>query len=243
MLVHMWDGQECYGGQNSPDGFSCGTSMWDGSTPWQMCIERCTTQGATLHGRLSTMIMYQGLRDRRDRTEIPLPFGDRGGIILRNSRVQIDCLYGIDGGTYRLDDYERPGCNRQMCDPTPEGIAAYRHGGLCGFDNQPALAWPTSALKHLLELHAEHGAVYHGRPEFHAGYNEVIVNSQSVNSALPDAIEAFFFIKDHETDRHGVPDQARAAHRAFLRAYPGARDTPLLSFDYKNWEAPFSMAE
>jgi len=189
------------------------------------------------------MIIYQGLRDRRDRTEIPLPFGDRGGIILRNSRVQIDCLYGIDGGTYRLDDYERPGCNRQMCDPSPEGIAAYRHGGLCGFDNQPALAWPTSALKHLLELHAEHGSVYHGRPEFHAGYNEVIVNSQSVNSALPDAIEAFFFIKDHETDRRGVPDQARAAHRAFLRAYPGARDTPLLSFDYKNWEAPFSMAE
>lgn len=227
MLVHMWDGQENV----------------VGPPPWQMCIERCTTQGSMIHGRLSTMIIYQGLRDRRDRTEIPLPFGDRGGIILRNSRVQIDCLYGIDAATYHLDDDERPGCNRQMCDPSPAGIAAYRHGSLCGFDGAPALAWPTSSLKHLLELHAEHGAVYHGHPEFHAGYNEVIVNSRSVNSALPDSIEAIFFIKDHEFGKHRVPDQAREAHRAFIQAYPGARGTPLLSFDYKNWEAPFSLAD
>ena len=239
MLVHMWDGQENVLG--TPD-------RWGGPTPWQMCIERCTTQGSTIHGRLSTMIIYQGLRDRRDRTEIPLPFGDRGGIILRNSRVQIDCLYGIDAATYHLDDDERPGCNRQMCDPSPAGIAAYRHGTVCGFDGAPALAWPTSSLKHLLELHAEHGSIYHGHPKFHAGYNEVIVNSRSVNSALPDSIEAIFFIKNQETGKRGgshpgVPDQARDAHRAFVAAYPGAAGTPLLSFDYKNWEAPFAMAD
>ena len=219
--------------------------MWDGQEnvvgplPWQMCIERCTTQGITIHGRLSAMIIYQGLRARRDRTEIPLPFGERGGVILRNSRIQLDCLYGIDGATYNLNSVERPGCSSQMCDPAQPRD---QNGGLCGFDGWPTLAWPASSLKQLLELHSEYGSVYHGHPKFHAGYNEMIVNSRSVNSALPDSIEAIFFVKGHETDRHGTSDQAREAHRALLRAFPRARDTPLLSFDYTNWEAPFSMA-
>ena len=48
------------------------------------------------------MIVYEGLRTRADRRAISLPFGDRGGMIISPFAVELDCLYGIDGGTYRL---------------------------------------------------------------------------------------------------------------------------------------------
>ena len=48
------------------------------------------------------MIVYKGLSERADRQAIPLPFGNRGGILLHPSHATVDCAYGIDGGTYRL---------------------------------------------------------------------------------------------------------------------------------------------
>ena len=37
-----------------------------------------------LHGTHTAQVIYQGLRERADRTAVPMPFGDRGGLILRN---------------------------------------------------------------------------------------------------------------------------------------------------------------
>ena len=55
------------------------------------------------------LIINQGLRTRTDRVAIPLPFPDRGGVLLRGSKVSLECLFGIDGGTFRLQDPEHPG--------------------------------------------------------------------------------------------------------------------------------------
>ena len=66
-------------------------------------------QGAFINGRISSMVMYKDLNKRPDRREIPLPFGNRGGILISPSFATLDCLYGIDGGTYRLDNPAHPG--------------------------------------------------------------------------------------------------------------------------------------
>ena len=75
-------------------------------------------QGSFIHGRISSSIIYRGLSERADRVAVPLPFGRRGGLILRPSHARLDCFYGIDGGTYRLNRAELPGCSSSFCDPT-----------------------------------------------------------------------------------------------------------------------------
>ena len=67
--------------------------------PWEACTGvRCYCQGAYIPGRLSAMIIYHGMRDRGDRIAIPLPFGDRAGLVLSPSS-ELECLYGVDGST------------------------------------------------------------------------------------------------------------------------------------------------
>ena len=59
-----------------------------GGKPWSFCEgSACYTQGATIPGRVSAMLIYQQMRQRADRVAIPLPFGDRAGLILRNEEV------------------------------------------------------------------------------------------------------------------------------------------------------------
>ena len=43
------------------------------------------------------MVIHAGLRSRSDRLSIPLPFADRGGVLLSPGRAKLECLYGIDG--------------------------------------------------------------------------------------------------------------------------------------------------
>lgn len=68
--------------------------------PWEFCDgPHCYTQGRRIVGRASAMLIYRGLRDRADRVAIPLPFGDRAGLIFRANEVDAKCLYGVDGST------------------------------------------------------------------------------------------------------------------------------------------------
>ena len=183
------------------------------------------------------MIINKGLSHRSDRKAIPLPFGTRGGILLHPSHVRLDCLYGIDGGTYRLDNPSHPGCSDTFCQSGPP----------CGFSGSPATAWAPADMGALLQAHQQHGAQWHG-PGFHSGYNEVIVNSAHLNRNLPDAIDAFFMIKGKSPVTadlgYGIVIDVVKAHREFLAHYHlDAKHVPLLVFDPWNWNAPFAHAD
>jgi hypothetical protein len=223
LLMHQWDGLEEQG------------------RAWEMCIRNCVCQGATIDGRISAMAIYQGLRDRIDRIAVPLPFGDRGGILLNPKFATLDCLYGIDGATYNIQNSALPGCSQTFCDARDP----YDRNGvqLCGFNGAPAAAWAPQDLKKLLELHAAKGALYHA-PGWHSGYNEFILNSRQHNLYLPESIQAFFFPKGQSPQSwglgYGVPVDVVELHRKFLQRYDKSdHEVPLLVFDPANWEQPF----
>lgn len=230
VLIHQWDGQEDHAHHR----------------PYKMCTENCMCQGAYIHGRISSMIIYEGLHERSDRTAVPLPFGHRGGIILDPSAAQVDCLYGIDGGTYRLDSATRPGCSSSFCSARGDGKdqnGEYRNA--CGFNGAPATAYAPKDMQKLLALHKDHGNQYHS-PGWHSGYNEVIVNSKHFNAKLPDSVEAFFYPKGHSTVTgdlgYGIKVDVRQVHRDFLHTYGlTERQVPLLEFDPANWDEPFAV--
>ena len=229
VLMHQWDGQEDH----------------DHGRPYQMCVERCMCQGAFIHGRVSTMVIYQGLHERSDRVKVPLPFGNRGGILLNPSVAQVDCLYPIDGGTYRLNSADRPGCSSSFCRPGSRD----RNGGwsnACGFNGAPATAYAPKDMQTLLELHREHGPHYKA-PGWHSGYNEVIINSRHYNAHLPDSVEGFFYPRGANPVTgdlgYGITVDVRKVHRDFLAKYSlTAEQVPLLEFDPADWAMPFSIA-
>ena len=62
-------------------------------------------------------------------------------------------------------------------------------------------------------------------------YNEMVLDTQHWQSALPQCIEAFV----------GVDEKARSAHADFLEEYGlTAADVPLVQLDTGNWDQPFS---
>lgn len=222
LFMHQWDGQEERG------------------MPWQMCEHNCMCQGMFINGRVSSMAVYQGLRKRADRVGVPLPFGSRGGVILSPTHISIDCMYGIDGGTYRLDNPDHPGCSDHFCSPNNPR----EQNGLCGFNGAPATAWGPNDMKTLLDMHFEHGPHYHA-PGFHSGYNEFIINSKKYNTQLPDIVQAFFVPKGQSPVTgdlgYSIIIDVVQAHRAFIQQHgKSAEEVPLLSFDPFNWEEPFS---
>jgi len=208
--------------------------------PWRMCIGGCMCQGSFIHGRISSSIIYRGLSERADRVAVPLPFGRRGGLILRPSHARLDCFYGIDGGTYRLNRAELPGCSSSFCDPTQP----WQGGQLCGFNGCPATAWRPADLRQALELHKQHGASYHA-PGFHSGYNEAVLSSRHHNEHLPRSVEAFFVLSGASAVTadlgYGIRIDVADAHRRFLEAFGlSATQVPLLRFDPTDWDAPFA---
>ena len=140
--------------------------MFDGletpGRPWQACEgDACHCQGQTIPGRVSAMIAYRGLRDRPDRRGLPLPFGDRSGLVLRPSEGALQCMYGIDAASaFHLPDPETPGCSKDFCDPNQpcyHGSLAdgcQEGSSMCGFTGAPPQAWRPDDLKLLLKLHA-----------------------------------------------------------------------------------------
>ena len=82
----------------------------------------------------------------------------------------------------------------------------------------------------------------YGGPGFHSGYNEVIVNSRSVNAALPRSILAFFVpIGAPQGSSTWGTLWTTGAHRVFLMEHGlTVEQVPLVQFDASNWDAPFS---
>ena len=56
MLIcrHQWDGQEDHAHH----------------APYKACLHNCMCQGAYIHGRMSSMIVYKGLSERSDRRAV-----------------------------------------------------------------------------------------------------------------------------------------------------------------------------
>jgi len=170
--------------------------------------------------------------------------------------VELECAFGIDGGTYRLQDPAHPGCSDSFCNPATlvdaDGRAFDdRTSGesrwlACGFMGAPATAWSPSDLKLLLQMHSQRGATYR-RPGWHAGYNEVVLSAEKVKQALPRSILAFFVMGAHRpvfklNDPYSHMVDMVEAHRNFLAAYAPltSEQVPLLTFDPSDWDAPFA---
>ena len=93
---------------------------------------------------------------------------------------------------------------------------------------------PPSKLREVLAEHARFAPVGNI-------YNEMVVATESVVAGLPQTVEGFFYL------RGGPQDDARNAHRDFLRAYglgdgkETGRSVPLLQLDFTAQDAPFSV--
>ena len=250
------------GGRPSDDLQSVGLFMHqlDGlenvGSEWEFCTgNSCKCQSMYIPGRISASIIYQSLRSRADRCAIPLPFRDRGGVLLNpSSGFELECIYGIDGGTLRHTDPTHPGCSAQFCETRRMFDAngeAYEtrwsqesRWSECGFMSAPAVAWAPSDLKKMLQMHREKGNTYKA-PGWHSGYNEVILSSGKYNDLLPRSVLAFFVVEGHETFSLGDPYNhavdMRHVHADFLAKFGlSASEVPLLRFEPANWEAPFS---
>ena len=113
----------------------------------------------------------------------------------------------------------------------------------------PAQSWQPEHLKQVLKWHAEEGARFH-EPGWHSGYNELILNSRSINAQLPHSIAAFFTpkwqgtVSSTGTARFDIVKVHRDFVAHFLAADPHLREAslpPLVVFDPHDWEAPFEL--
>ena len=214
-------------------------------SPWKSCNYHCDSElnGQSLTGRMSTFIMYGDMRKRSDRKAVPLVSND-GGLILRPSKVAIECAFGVDGATVGLSGGPNgDGCPWAWCDPSGRIEA----NGYCSFWGAPPnAAWKAENLDKLLELHQQFGEPYQ-EPGYHSGYNEAIVDGWSWNENLPNTIEAFFELEgsgvESTPDRgHAQASYARDAHSRFLLEYDlTEEEVPLLKFDPSRWDAPFRV--
>ena len=222
--------------------------------PWEACVGplcKCWgQQGEMMPGRVSAMIAYRGLRRRADRVAIPLPYPDRTGVVLRNSEVSLECLYGIDGATNRmakgLTDPSHPGCTTTLCDTRSLCALGNLSDGcgygrsMCGFVGEPATAWHAADLKLLMTMHRAYGTKY-TPPGFHSGYNEVILSSATLNARLPAVVEAFFVVEGAHANHDATGIDVVRAHRDFLERYRLTEaEVPLLKLSPSQWDAPFS---
>jgi len=214
VVMHQFDNFEANGRPWAP----C-----DGS--WQY---KC--KGGSFAGRMSTMIVFKSMHERRDRVAVPL-IGWGGGIVVAPD-IKVKCAYGDDGSTYRANG----GCYDNWCDPGNP----WRGGNPCGFGGANTIdhAWHSYHLSSMLELYNKHSQHYRS-PQFYSGYNELVYDAHDWNSHLPHTVEAFFGLF---TQNGYNPNGATARqHRAFLQQYGVSdQDIPLLDFDPRNWNAPFS---
>ena len=232
-----------------------------------------TNKSPGVPGRLSASISYRGLRERADRKGISLPYADRAGYVIRNEEISLQCLYGKDAAvsasdsnrlevtqargpaesltlrsrwqTYNLES-SVPGCNSEYCQPQNASSWQFFGGQPCGFSDYHPPAYSQSDMKIFLERYAQHGEAWKP-PDFHSGYNEVIVSSSNMNKHLPRAVEAFFVLdeKHADGDRTGnLGINVRQVRKAFIAKFKlEPTEVPLLLMDPYNWDEPFSVLD
>merc|ERR1712194_536358 len=89
--------------------------------------------------------------------------------------------------------------NAEYCQPQNASAWQFFGGQPCGFSDYHPPAYSPSDMKIFLERYAQHGEAWKP-PDFHSGYNEVIVSSSDMNKHLPRAVEAFFVLDESHAD-------------------------------------------
>jgi hypothetical protein len=150
--------------------------------------------------------------------------------------------------TYNLES-ATPGCNAEYCQPQngSQSISMQFFGGKpCGFSDYHPPAYSPSDMKIFLERYAEHGDAWKP-PDFHSGYNEVIVSSSNMNKHLPRAVEAFFVLDESHADGDGTGNvgiNVRQVRKEFIAKFKlEPTEVPLLLMDPYNWDEPFSVLD
>lgn len=132
--------------------------------------------------------------------------------VIYSARVTLNCIYGGDGGTRAKPE---DGCGNEYCDPSRS-----RHDSWC--DGQPHRVAHVSDVLSQLQR---------------GNYNEVIINTKSIDDQLPQAVEAFFYLRGRGAALSA--QRARTVHQSFLQQYKLEESKfPLLTLDMHNLERP-----
>ena len=160
-------------------------------------------------------------------TQLYRPFG--GGLVLAPT-THLLCAYPADGNSMNEEKLCDDTTRWQTCTPgctCPPGTVA--GPGSC-YEGRPA-----NQLRQVMSEHLQSAPLTNG-------YNEMVVDVDSVARHLPYSVEAFFYA------RGGDEGEVRAAHAEFLRSYPElgngretGRSVPLVEVDLSA-EAPFRLS-
>ena len=186
--------------------------------PWRGCPGGHVSNGAghdcELFGnRLSASIVNAQMVSPRDKV-VPV-FSTEGGVVYSPTLSGITCIFGGDGGSRKFSD----GCGHDYC--PPQRSAA----GDVWCDGKP-------------HFRTHIGDVLRGFSTVRQGsFNEVILNSETLDTHLPKVVEAFFYVTPTGATA------ARAAHEKFVAKY-GLKPThpdfvPLLRLDVSDPDHPF----
>ena len=214
-------------------------------------------------------MIFAGLRQKN--SAIPT-FSLDGGVVLRPSKANVLCAYGIDGS---IDDNKPLSCDGASgacvpgCGQPPDWCSrdnAHDEGAwlTCGLNwgRGGVRPWPPDEMGGpggLLEHFANEGEPFPGVGNF-KGYNEVVVDTRAWIDGLPESVEAMWLLDCNNNDQnlvYGAADgrgtafncrdahaNARAMHRSYLDTYGlTAAQFPLLKLRQRNWDAPFALAD
>lgn len=188
----------------------------DESHPWRGCPKpRTDTRGVgnqcpQFGGRFSSSVVNARMRGRSGKGGIRL-FSARSGVVFNPREARLNCAYAGDSGSRK---WPATGCSDVLC--------ASASDGWCG-----GLAHKPEQLE--LVIRSTQGGAY----------NEVMVDTARLETALPRAIDAIFYVR-------GAPGAERKhaawAHARFLESYSGltALEWPLLRLDLEDMVNPLS---
>ena len=189
----------------------------DDKQPWRGCPGHVVAEGAgnecRIYGnRFSASIVNAALFRSEKKVQL---FSKLDAGVIYSPRVTLNCVYGGDGGTRKLPE---DGCGKEFCDPSQSKRDSWCNG---------------------LPHHSSHiGDVLANLRG--GGYNEIFINTQSIDDLLPESVVAIFYPRGSVL---GVR-RAREVHRDFVRKFKlDARTHPLVRFDLNNLERPFLADE
>jgi hypothetical protein len=195
----------------------------DQNSPWRGCPNHVALEGAgqdcyTYGGRFSSTIINADMFTGR---EFKL-MSREAGIIFNPQVTKLNCVYGGPVGLRKLPD---DGCGEKQyfCDPIREA------NGDSWCNGQP------HEPEHLAHAMAQE-----------RGLNmEVVVNTAFIDEHLPDAVDAFFFVKSGtEASRRRVENAHAKFHEKYPFFDPFARTAhPLLCLDTSDVDRPFKTED
>ena len=156
---------------------------------------------------------------------IPIPvYKDGDGIVFRpGPSTFIKCGTASDTGG---------GACRQLC-PTPPPFESDPYDPWRDGSDGCGSSWRARDFGTYLYRYARWQREVQAPSGHGINYNEIVVDGRHWNAHLPTTIEAFF---------GGA--MARAARAEFLVRYAlDPDDYPLMTFDRRNWDQPFSLAD